>query len=166
MHLLYLLLLLHRAADVVNQFLYTHPQPKSALRPLLLETRSQQGSMVKSLRVWGREPLRSASRLLGFVIDLCIWDPGYRLVAGPGRGWCCPQDLFCLAAPASFLGLHLMVVDRGPYALRLIPAAFTKGQHWRGCRRCCRSGQDHSSGNLQAPVLMTLVAPLLQVLTW
>ena len=99
--LLFLLLLLHRAADVVNQFLHTHPQPKSALRPLLLETRSQQGSMVNSLRVRGREPLRSVSRFLGFVIDLWIWDPGHRLEAGPGRGPCCPQDLFYLAAPDS-----------------------------------------------------------------
>ena len=122
--LLFLLLLLHRAADVVNQFLHTHPQPKSALRPLLLETRSQQGSMVNSLRVRGREPLRSASRFLGFVIDLWIWDPGHRLEADPGRGPCCPQDLFYLAAPDS--------CRSGPHAMRLTPAAFTKGQHRSG----------------------------------
>jgi hypothetical protein len=92
--------------------------------------------MVNSLRVWGREPLRSASRLLGFTIDALYWDPGHRLVAGSIRGPRCLQDPFCVVAPASFLG---RVADRGPDALRLFPTAFSKGHHRRGCCRCCRS---------------------------
>ena len=61
-------------------------------------------------------------------------------MAGPSRG---PylQDPFCQLAPASFLGRYLMVADWGPYALRLFPTAFSKGQYRRGCRRrrCCGS---------------------------
>src|SRR6266850_3166777 len=47
--------------------------------------------MVNSLRVWGREPPRSGSRRLGFMINL-YWDLGGRLVAGPTRGPCRLQD--------------------------------------------------------------------------
>ena len=142
--LLLLLLLLRHRFLLHRHLLHTPLNPNqlsvhSLFPPPLLGTWSLQGSMVNSLRVRGREPLRSASRLLGFTIDL-FWDPGHRLVAGPSRGPRCLQDPFCLAAPASFLGRHLMVVDRGPDALRLLPAAFTKGQYRRGCRRCCRSG--------------------------
>jgi hypothetical protein len=142
--LLLLMLLLRRWLLLHRHLLHTPLNPNqltvhSLFPPPLLETWSLQGSMVNSLRVLGREPLRSASRLLGFTIDH-FWDPGHRLVAGPSRGPRCFQDHFCLATPASFLGRHLMVVDRGPDALRLLPTAFTKGQHRRGCRRCCRSG--------------------------
>jgi hypothetical protein len=144
--LLLLLLLLLRHRSLVHRHLFHTPlnpnqlSVHSLFRPPLLGTWSLQGSMVNSLRVLGREPLRSASRLLGFTIVFFVWDPGHRLVACPRRGPRCLQDPFCLAAPASFLGLHLIVIDRGPDALRLLPAAFTKDQHRRGCRRCCRSG--------------------------
>jgi hypothetical protein len=143
--LLLLLLLLRHLFLLHRHLLHTPLNPNqlsvhSLFPPPLLETRSLQGSMVNSLHVRGREPLRSASRLLGFTVDHFVWDPGHRLVAGPSCGPLCLQGPFCLAAPASFLRRHLMVVNRGPDALRLIPAAFTKGQHRRGCRRCCRSG--------------------------
>jgi hypothetical protein len=104
-HLFLLLLLLHGATDVVHRFLYTPLDPnqlsvRSFYRISLLETRSQQGSRVNSPRVRGREPLRSASRLLGFIIDLCFWDPGHRLVAGPSPRLRYLQDPLCPASPA------------------------------------------------------------------
>ena len=40
--------------------------------------------MVKPLRVLDREPLRSASRRLGFTIEFVDWGPGARL-SGPTR---------------------------------------------------------------------------------
>jgi hypothetical protein len=143
--LLLLLLLLRHRFLLHRHLLHTPLNPNqhsvhSLSPPPLLGTWSLQGLMVNSLRVLGREPLRSASRLLGFIIDNCFWDPGHRLVAGPSRGPLCLQDPFRLVAPASFLGRHPMVVNRGPDALRLIPAAFTKGQYRRRCRRCCGSG--------------------------
>jgi hypothetical protein len=149
--LLLLLLLLLRNRFLLHRHRHRHQHLHTPLNPNqlsvhslfprpLLGTWSLQGLMVNSLRVRGREPLRSASRLLGFIVDFFVWDPGHRLVAGPSRGPFRLQDPFCLTAPDSFLGRPLMVVDRSPDALRLIPAAFTKGQHRRRYRRCCRSG--------------------------
>ena len=147
-HFLLLLLLLLLLLFLLHRFL--HPTPldpnqlfvRSLSRPPLLETWSLQGSTVKYLRVRGREPLRSACRLLGFTVDVLYWDPGHRLVAGPSRGLRCLQDPFCLATPALFLGPHLVMVDLGPEALRLFPTAFTKGQDRRRCNRCFRSGTE------------------------
>jgi hypothetical protein len=126
--LLLLLLLLHRFL-LHRHLLHTPLNPnqlyvRSLPPPPLLGTWSLQGLMVNSLRVRGREPLRSASRLFGFIVDTCFWDPGHRFVAGPSHGPGCLPDPFCL----------------GTDALRLFPAAFTEGQHRRGGRRCCRSG--------------------------
>jgi hypothetical protein len=70
-----LLLLLHRAVNMVHRFLINTPLDPSQLpirglhRPTLPESWSRQGLVVNALRTRGREPLRSASRLLGFTID-------------------------------------------------------------------------------------------------
>src|SRR5260370_31892043 len=91
----FLLTLLHHAANMVLSFLINTPLDPSWLpirsiyRPILLETRSRQELVVNSLQTRGREPLRSASRLLGFTIDSCVWDPGHRLVASPSCGPLC-----------------------------------------------------------------------------
>ena len=67
--------------------------------------------MVKSLRVLGHEPLRSASRHLEFIIELFNWGPGYRLSAGLP---CVPRRLqdpinrhfpLDLLAPSAFLAI-------------------------------------------------------------
>jgi hypothetical protein len=112
---LFLMLLLHRAVSVVHRFLINAPLDPSQLpirsfhRPTLLETWSRQGLVVNALRTRGREPLRSASRLLGFTTNLCFGDPGRRLAAGPSCGPRCLQDpLRCFTAPDSFWGRHLV----------------------------------------------------------
>src|SRR5712691_9978345 len=87
----FLVLLLHRAVNMVHRFLINTPLCPNRLpicsvhRPTLLETWSRHGLVVKSLRTQGREPLRSASRLLGFTIDDLLGDPGRRLAAGRCR---------------------------------------------------------------------------------
>ncbi len=48
--------------------------------------------MVKFLRVLGREPLRSASRRLEFIIGFFYWGPGYGLSADPTSASCRLQD--------------------------------------------------------------------------
>ena len=145
MHHFLLLLLLLLLPSLLHRFL--HPTPLNPnqlsvhnlfLSPLL-ETWSLQGSTVNSLCVRGRGHLRSSSRLLGFTVDLLFWDPGHRLVAGPSSGLRCLQDPLCLAAPASFLGPPLVMVDLGPDTLWLFPTAFTKAQDRRRCCRCLRS---------------------------
>ncbi|KAI9443531.1 hypothetical protein H4582DRAFT_1204118 [Lactarius indigo] len=80
----------HRASTVVPRFhLLSLLDPrrlflqKGSHRPLR-DTKSRQRSMVNSLRCRGCEPLRSASRRLGFTIEIC---PGPR-----GRG---PASPFC-----------------------------------------------------------------------
>lgn len=76
--LVLLLLLFHRASDVVHLLLsHTPPDPNQLSiyyfgRPALLETRSQQGLTSNSLHFRGREPLRSAFRLLGFDVESCL----------------------------------------------------------------------------------------------
>ena len=115
---LLLLLLLHRAVNMVHRVLFNSPLDPSRLlirgihRPTLLETWSRQGLVVNALRTRGREPLRSASRLLGFTICQLLGDPGHRLAAGPSRRLRCLQDpLSCSAAstaPGSFGGWHLL----------------------------------------------------------
>ena len=81
--------------------------------PTLLETWSQQGLVVNALRTRGREPLRSVSRLLGFMTDSYIGDPSRRLVAGPNCGPRCLRDpLGCFTTPGSFGGWHHV---GGPY---------------------------------------------------
>ena len=105
--------------------------------------------MVKSLRIWGREPLRSAHRLFGFTINHLFRDPGRRLVAGPSRRPHSLQSPICLATPDSFWGRHITTVHhhRDPVAMRLITAAFSKGRGggcsslWRG-----RDGPGHFVG--------------------
>ena len=145
--LLLLLFLLHRTVVVVRCSLFHTPLHHTPLntvlpfirsfdRPPLLEVWSQQGSVVKSLRIWGREPLRSASHLLGFHLDLCFWDPGDSLVAGPSYGPRC-RDPICLVVPDSLLGRHWIVYcSRDLVALKLIAPAFKwardrLGCHWR-----------------------------------
>jgi hypothetical protein len=72
----FLSLLLCRAANVVHRILFRTPFDPYQLsmcifcRPMLLETRSQKGLMANSLRILGRDPLLSASRFLGFILDL------------------------------------------------------------------------------------------------
>ena len=133
--------------------------------PPLLETRSLQGSMVNFLRVWRREPLRSAYSLLGFIIDLFVRVPGHRLVAGPIRGPHCLLDPFCVVSPAPFLG---RVADLGPDALRLFSTAFFKADTGADIPGAAGVGQktwptSNSAGDLQTLVLVTLVASPLHI---
>ena len=71
----FLILLLHRAVNMVHRFLINSPLDPIRLpirgihRPILLETWSRQRLVVNALRIRGREPLRSASRLLGFAVN-------------------------------------------------------------------------------------------------
>jgi hypothetical protein len=58
-------------------------------------------SMVNLLRIWGREPLRSATRLLRSTNDLCLWNPSHRLVAGSRDGPRRLRDLARLVVPGS-----------------------------------------------------------------
>jgi hypothetical protein len=99
--------------------------------------------MVKSLRICGREPLRSAHRLFGFIIVSCFWDPSHRLVTRPSREPRCLQDPICLAAPDSFLWRHH---HRDPVAMRLITATFARGRGG-GCLCCSRDGPGHFVGS-------------------
>jgi hypothetical protein len=90
--------LLHRVVDVMRCFLINTPLVPSRLRirsvhhPIPLETWSRQGLVVNALRTWGREPLRSASRRLGFIVDSLFGNPGHRLMVGPSSGSRCLQD--------------------------------------------------------------------------
>ena len=152
--ILLLLLRLHCALSAVRHFLHTPLYPdqlsvRSFFRPPLLETWPQQGSMVKSVRIRGREPLRSASCLLGSTIDTCFWDPGNRLVADPRCGPRCLQDPIWLVAPDSFLGRHPVAIDyhRGPVAMRLIAAAFCWGSCGCGYRWRSRDGPGYFVGS-------------------
>ena len=75
----FLVLLLHRVANMVhyslNQHPLQHPLDLSRLsfggvyHPTLLETWSRQRLVVNALRTRGCEPLRSASHLLGFTLS-------------------------------------------------------------------------------------------------
>ena len=134
----FLLLFLHHAVNMVHRFLLNTPLDPSWVpirdihRPTLLETWSRQGLVVNALRTRGCEPLRSASRLLGFTINLCIGDPSRRLVASPSCGPRCLRDpLNGFAAPGSFGGRHFvgMRPRRASNAQRLLclAAAFPEG---------------------------------------
>ena len=98
---------------------------RSLFHPSLLETLSLQGSMVNSLRGWGCEPLRSASRLLGSFSPLYLGCGAYpRTASLSGSPF--------LVAPDSLTGrLMLVGFQQGPDALSLIPAAFAIDQHRR-----------------------------------
>jgi hypothetical protein len=94
-----LILLLHRVVDVVRRFLLhslLDPREVVSLRsgqcPTLLGIWSRQGMMVHSLRIRGREPLRSTPCLLGCIVVLYCWDPGLRPAVGPNHGLRCLQD--------------------------------------------------------------------------
>jgi hypothetical protein len=65
------------------------------------------------VRIRDREPLRSASPLLGFTMNARFWDPGPKVVAGPSRGPLCFQDS---GSPAlgSFLGRHIVSIEPYP----------------------------------------------------
>ena len=143
------MLLLHRAVSMVHHFLINTPLDPSRLpirgihRPTLLETWSRQGLVVNALRTRGREPLRSASRLLGFTIYCCFGNPGRRLAAGLGCGPRCLWDtLSCSTAPGSFGGQHLVGVGprRASITLGLLylAAAFPEGHGGGKCRRHVR----------------------------
>jgi hypothetical protein len=133
----FLLLLLRRAVDTVHRFLINSPLDPSRhpvrrfYRPTLLETRSRQGLVVNSMRTRGREPLRSASRLLGFAIILCYWDPGHKVVAGPIRGPLCFPDPGS-RTPGSFQGRHMVGIDSHQVSIALgllhLTGAFPEGR--------------------------------------
>jgi hypothetical protein len=109
---------------------------RSFHHPPLLETRPQQRPVMNTLRIWDREPLRSTSRLLGFIVGFCIGDPSDRVLVGARSGPRCLQDPLWLATPGPFLGRHLVAVDyRGPVAMKLISAAFRRGRGGCGCWR-------------------------------
>ena len=118
-----LLLLLLWAADAIHHFYFYTPLNQSWLslrrfnHPSLLETWFLQGSMVNLLRIRGREPLRSAPRLLGFTSETCYGDPGHRVVARCGCRW----DPVYFAAPGPLLRWHRIV-----FAM-LVTAVFTEG---------------------------------------
>ena len=150
------LLLLYRAANMVHRFLTNAPLYPSRLpmrrfhRPTLLETWSRKGLMVNAMRTRGREPLRSASRLLGSAINLCFWDPGHRLGASPSCGLLrlCQEPFSYPTAPSSFWRRHLVCISvhRAPVAARnfCLAVAFTEGPGGE-----CRSGggPGHFAGN-------------------
>ncbi len=150
------LLLLYRAADMVRRFLTNTPLYPSRLpmrrfhRSTLLETWSRQGLMVNAMRTRGREPLRSASRLLGFIVNICFWDPSHRLVANPGCGplRLCQDPISYPATPGPFRRRHLVGIDlhRAPVAVRNLRLAvvFAAG-HEGGCRS--GGGPGHFAGN-------------------
>src|SRR6266478_6435647 len=140
---------------MVRRFLSNTPLYPSRLpmrrshRPTLLETWSPQGLMVNAMRTRGREPLRAASRLFGFSINLCFWDPSHRLVASPSCGLLgLFQDPFNYpTAPISFWRWHLINIDphRAPVTLRhlCLTLPFTES-HGRGCHG--RSGPGYFAG--------------------
>jgi len=138
-------LLLRRALGMERRILINTPLDPSRLpirrlyRPPLLEARSRQGSVVNALRTRGREPLRSASRLLGFTTGLCMRDPSRRLVAGPSRGLRCVWDPLSFCTAGSFPGWHLETLRpyRDSIALRwpYLMAAFQEGRSRCVCRR-------------------------------
>jgi hypothetical protein len=90
------------------------------------------------VRIRGREPLRSASRLLGFTVNFRFWDPGHKVVAGPSRGPLCFQDPGS-HAPGSFLGRHIVGIDPHQASIALgflsLTAAFPEGRSGCVCRR-------------------------------
>ena len=140
-----LMLLPYRAVDTVRPFVTNTPLNPGWLpirgfyRAALLETRSQRGLVVKSVRNRGREPLRSASRLLGFINNLRILGSWPQGCGGPGHGPLCFLDPRSLA-PDSFLGRHIVGIDphQAPIAFWLLclKAMFPKGRC--GCVNRCR----------------------------
>jgi hypothetical protein len=141
-----LLLSLHRTVVMLYHFLIHTPLDPSRLSihsvypPTLLETWSQQGLVGNSLCNRGREPLRSASRLLGFLISFCPWDPGRRFVASPSCGprCLCPDPIRCPTTPGLFSGWHFLGSNphRAPFAVRCLYLAVALAEgHGRGCRR-------------------------------
>jgi hypothetical protein len=134
----FLLLLLHRVVDTVRRVLTNTTLDPSRIpmrrihRTTLLEARSRCGLVVKSMRNRGREPLRSASRLLGFAINLINWDPGHKVVAGPSCGPLCIQDPRSLA-PCSFLGRH-SDPHLGAFGFLCLAVPFPEGRGGYVCR--------------------------------
>ena len=172
---LLLLLLLHHAVAVLHHCLLHSPlntdkaSVRSFLHPSLLE-RSQQGLVVNALRTRGCEPLRSASRLLGFTIDRYFWDPGYGLVASLSPGLRPLQDPIYTTAPGSFLGWYLGGIDphRVPIAIRLLCLVTTFPRASVDTKVAAGVVQedslvDRSAGNLHTPVSATLVELLLRI---
>ena len=94
--------------------------------------------MVSSLRFCGREPPRSASRCLGFIVSLCFRDPGSGLATGPDCGPCRPQDPVCrdlgLRLP-HLVRAWLPAIDssRVPLIIGVLRVArvFSEGRPWR-----------------------------------
>ena len=120
---------------------------RSFYRPPLLDAWSRQRLLVYSLRVRGREPLRSASRLLGFTYNSLFWDPGHRFVAGPRHGPRCPQDPIRRLVPDSFLGRHrILDCPSDLVAEKFIPTTFPEGRNARRRHRCGGSGYGESTG--------------------
>jgi hypothetical protein len=115
---------LHQA-DLVLPRRFLHPplDPRQLFlrtrnRRLLLDTWSRHESMVKLVRIQGREPLRSASRRLGFAIVI-YWGPGGRFPAGPTCVWRYSQD---------FVSGHLrLFTPLVPLVVRCLPDLVTDG---------------------------------------
>jgi hypothetical protein len=133
-----LILLLHRVVDVVRRFLLhslLDPREVVSLRsgqcPTLLGIWSRQGMMVHSLRIRGREPLRSTPCLLGCIVVLYCWDPGLRPAVGPNHGLRCLQDPATCLPPNSLVGWPLAVLSHHlsyvAIGLLRIAAAFPMG---------------------------------------
>jgi hypothetical protein len=141
----FLLVLLRRVVTMTRCFLINTPLVPSRLpirsvhHPSPRGTWSRQGLMVNSLRTRGREPLCSASRRLGFPIDLLYGNPGHQLVVGPGSGLRSLQDsLGCSAGPGSLLGRNFvgMCPNQAPIVLRRrsLTVTFPEGHHGCECR--------------------------------
>lgn len=139
------LLLLHHAGHVVRRLLL-HPllDPRKLLSlrigqcPTLLGTRPQQGMMVHSLRIRGRESLNSTPCFLGCIIVRYCWYPGLRAAAGPSCGLRRLHDPTTGLLLSSFVGQGLIVLCHHlsyvTIGLLRIAAAFPIGDIRRRCR--------------------------------
>jgi hypothetical protein len=149
----FLVLLLHRVVDMMRCFLIkTHLDPsrlpiRSVHHPALLEIWSRQGLVVNALRTRGREPLRSASRRLGFTVQSLVGNPGRRLVLPSGSPWLFRGLRLASGAElrrdVSLPGLHRLEaplphvgVSRGPRWVRMLLSHLTRHdlvqQGWAG----------------------------------
>ena len=151
---------------MVRCFLINTPLDPSRLpirrihRPTLLETRSQRGMGMNSVRIRGREPLRSASRLRGCIPIPLSWGPSHKVVAGPSCGPLCFQDP-SNPAPGSFLGRHIVGIGPRQASIALglpcLTAAFPDGRVGRICRR--RSWHDMAQRSRNGPGKLTGIPP-------
>src|SRR6266576_755854 len=130
------LLLLHRTGHVVRCFLLHSLLDRREMlslcigwHPTLLGTRPRRGMVVHSLRMRGRESLRSAPCLLGCIIVRYCWDPGLRPAAGPNHGLRSLRDPTTCLPPNLLVGRRLVVLSH-----HRIAAAFRMGDVRHRCR--------------------------------